>query len=102
MFAGVHRSDAAWIQHGQAALRRAAGLYYSPCLFRLILKTNRKTAEMGMVLLGFAHVHVDAHILFVWCCHMTQGGLTVGNLSHMLSQLRIPQACLENAKSTSQ
>ncbi len=55
MPAGVHRSDAAWLQHGQAALRRTAGQYPSPCMFRVILKKNSKTAEMGMILmLGFA------------------------------------------------
>ena len=60
MPAGVHRSDAAWLQHGQAALRRAAGLYPSPCKFGLNLKQNTKIAETGMILML-----VCTHVLFV-------------------------------------
>jgi len=91
MPAGVHRSDAAWLQHGQAALRRAAGLYPSPCKFGLTLKQNTKIAETSMILML-----VCTHVLFVWCCHMTLWGLTVGNLSHKFGG---PRACLESAQS---
>ena len=61
---GVHGSDAARLQHGQAALRRAAGLYPFPCMFQFVLKKKTKTAEIGMILmLVSAHVHADAYAL---------------------------------------
>ncbi len=92
MCAGVHRRDAAWIQHGQAALWRAAGLYPSPCKSGLILKHNTKTAETDMILMLFLLMCMLMHMLFV----MTLPGLTVGDLSHKLGA---QTACLESAQS---